>query len=187
MVSNKNPADKVAENPQINPDEDGVSHINVYTRGKSKLGRDLSNFQECNIEHPYLGRFRTLEGLWYYMKTGFSDEMFRILNGFDCRKKGKAMDSQQYPLFTKMFKLGMVEKLAKSPSLQEDLIRNELPFVHYYNYRGKVIIPPRHEWQIEMWETLRQNLLTVGNLDMARNELTTYIDRVQSSQGNHTN
>ena len=163
-----------------NPDEDGVTHVNVFTRGKVKLGRDLSNFQECNIDHPYFGRFRTLEGLWFYIKTGCNEEMFRIMNGHDCRKKGKIMTNVQYPLFTKMFKLGMIEKLEKNQQLQEELKANTLPLVHYYNYAGAVHVPQRHEWQIEFWQNLRETLLASGNLDLIKNELVEYIDRIQA-------
>ena len=51
---------------QPRKEDDGVTHINVYSRGVTSLGRSLSNLAECNIEHQYFGHFRTLEGLWFY-------------------------------------------------------------------------------------------------------------------------
>lgn len=164
--------------PAFNPAEDGVRHVNVYTRGATALGRGLSNFQDCNIEHPYFGHFRTLEGLWYFLKTGQNDEMFRVLSGHDCRRRGKDMPAIHYPLFNKMFKLGMVEKLDKNLTLQRDLVKNELPLVHYYNYHGRINVPPRQEWQLEFWQTLRQTLMAAGNIDVIRQELKNYIDQV---------
>lgn len=163
--------------PAFDPAEDGVSHINVFTRGRTKLGRDLSNFQECNIVHPYFGRFRTLEGLWFYLKTGRKEELFRVLNGHDAKKQGKLQETVHYALFTKMFKLGIVEKLAKSDDLRRELLNNELPLVHYYNFGGNVVVPQRQEWQIEFWQVLRDTLLAAGNLDNIRKELSDYIDR----------
>ncbi len=48
-------------------EEDGINHINIYSRGKTRLGRELSNFQGCGINMPY-GRFNTIEGLYHYLK-----------------------------------------------------------------------------------------------------------------------
>lgn len=168
--------------PAFDAAEDGKTHVNVFTRGQTKMGRAMSNFQECNIEHPFFGRFRSLEGLWYYLKTGRNTELFRILNGYDARKQGKPRETVKYPLFTKMFKLGMVEKLAKNKELQEELVKNELPLVHYYVYQGAIQVPPRHEWQLEFWMTMRQALISTGSLDVVRNELVDYINRSQSEK-----
>lgn len=174
-------------NPQIapafDPSDDGVKHINVYTRGRTALGRNLSNFQECNIEHPHFGHFRTLEGLWYFLKTGCKDEMLRVMNGHDSRRHGAKLPAVHYPLFNKMFKLGMVEKLDKNLQLQRDLVQNELPLVNYSNYQGRVIVTPRMEWQLEFWQTLRQTLIAAGNVDVIRRELNNYIN--QPERGSH--
>lgn len=37
---------------QYSPIDDGVTHINVYSKGRTKLGRDLSNFAAIGIIHP---------------------------------------------------------------------------------------------------------------------------------------
>lgn len=160
------------------PVEDGVTHINVYTKGKTKIGRDCSNLQECNIEHPYLGRFRTLEGLWYYTKTGCQHEIFRVLNGHDARKRGKPMPRVDYPLFNKMFKLGIVVKLENNPELQKELVASgDIELTHYYVYQDKILTQPHHEWQIEFWKILRDALKATGSVKVIRDELTAYIDR----------
>ena len=155
----------------IQPKNDGIDHINVYSRGATALGRALSNLSDCNIEHPYFGHFRTLEGLWFYMKTGFKDDSFRIVKGMTARDQGKRMPSDYYPLFSKMFKLGMLEKLERNPQLQRDLIENELPLAHYYVYHTKVIIQDRHQWQLDYWALLRSALKNTGSLNVIRQEL----------------
>jgi len=143
----------------------------VYSRGVTSLGRALSNLSECNIEHPYYGHFRTLEGLWFYMKTGFKDDSFRIVKGLAAREQGKKMPSDFFPLFSKMFKLGMLEKLDKNPQLQRDLVANELPLAHYYLYGKKIMIQDRHQWQLDYWMLLRSALKNTGSLDVIREEL----------------
>ena len=155
------------------PEDDGVNHVNVYSRGATTLGRSLSNLSECNIEHPYFGHFRTLEGLWFYMKTGMKDDQFRIVKGLVARDTGKNMPSSHYPLFNKMFKLGMLEKLERNPQLQQQLLDNELPLAHYYQYGGgkKVIQLDRHKWQLDFWILLRSTLKNTGSLEVIRQEL----------------
>lgn len=161
---------------EFNPSEDGVTHINVYTRGTTSLGRCLSNLSDCNIEHPYFGHFRNLEGLWFYMKTGFVDDSFRILKGMHAREHGKKMPSKNYPLFNKMFRLGMLEKLERNPALQKQLCENELPLAHYYVYGDRVQYLRHHQWQLDYWQLLRSSLLSTGSLATIRKELTDEIN-----------
>lgn len=167
-----NDASKATASPMINPDEDGKTHVNVYSRGATSLGRALSNLSECNIEHPYFGHFRTLEGLWFYMKTGFREDSFRIIKGVAARELGKKLPTAHYPLFSKMFKLGMLEKLEKNPALQRDLLNNELPLAHYYLYGTKIMMQDRHQWQLDYWMLLRTALKNTGSLEVIRTELT---------------
>lgn len=49
------------------PEEDGIDHINIYSRGKTELGRELSAFSECAIHKEY-GQFNSIEGLYHYLK-----------------------------------------------------------------------------------------------------------------------
>lgn len=58
---------------------DGVDHINIYSKGKTTLGRCLSNFANLGVdfalgdleEFADYGKFATLEGLWYYLKLEY--------------------------------------------------------------------------------------------------------------------
>lgn len=50
------------------PEEDGIDHINIYSRGKTELGRVLSAFSECDISKSY-GEFKSIEGLYHYLKV----------------------------------------------------------------------------------------------------------------------
>lgn len=156
---------------QFDPSQDGVTHINVYSKAQTHLGRTLTNLAECNIEHPFYGHFRTLEGLWFYMKTGFCEDTFRVLKGPAARDQGKKIPTVYFPLFNKMFKLGMLEKLDRNPQLQKDLLDNELPLAHYYVYGKKAFVQDRHQWQLDFWMLLRSTLKSTGSLDLIRNEL----------------
>ena len=75
-----------------NPLNDGVDHINVYSRGKTQLGRMLSNFYPLPFNHPVYGVFNTVEGFYYYVSTGFKYEVLRTLSGFEAKKFGKSLE-----------------------------------------------------------------------------------------------
>lgn len=145
------------------PNTDGIDHCNVYTKGKTLLGRMMTNLSNCHITHPRYGDFRTLEGLWYYLKTGKNEEMFRVLSGYDARNLGKDMDKIWDQEFQREFKVGIICKILASEDLRKMLIESELPFVHYYYY-GKdpaklvVVVPKGHEWQMEFWTDMRTKL-----------------------------
>lgn len=46
--------------------KDGVDHINIYSKGKTSLGRFLSNFAQADIETED-GNFASIEGYWYWL------------------------------------------------------------------------------------------------------------------------
>jgi hypothetical protein len=43
--------------------DDGITHINIYSKGKTELGRWLSNFTYHPIETED-GKFDSVEGYW---------------------------------------------------------------------------------------------------------------------------
>jgi hypothetical protein len=67
--------------------EDGIDHINIYSKGKTELGRWLSNFSECAIKHPFDGYFNSVEAYWYYDITGNED--LRLTSGFEAKQLGR--------------------------------------------------------------------------------------------------
>lgn len=165
--------------PELDPADEGKTHINVYSGSRERLGRLLTNFADCNLTHPFFGSFRNIEGLWWYMRTGFCDERFRVVRGHTAREMGKAMPTEFYPQFNRMIKLGLLCKLESNQELQKLLIANELPLTHYYAYGGKVVrdLGGRHKWQLDFWNLLRTTLISTGNLDIIRDELMDTIRR----------
>ena len=44
----------------IDPKLDGIEHINIYSKGKTELGRLLTNFAQTPFIHPEYGRFESV-------------------------------------------------------------------------------------------------------------------------------
>jgi hypothetical protein len=148
---------------ELKSQDDGVTHLNVYTKGNTVLGRIMSNLYTANIDHPRYGRFRTLEGLWYYLKTGLKDDNFRLIDGWSCRKHGKGMEVVWNNNFQRDFKIGIVLKILANQELKILLTASTLPFVHYYFWgnspdKMKLMLPRGHEWQMDFWDSMRRQL-----------------------------
>lgn len=127
-----------------NPDLDGVDHLNVYSKAKTKLGRELSHFAHTPIEIPEHGRFASVEGYWYWLSSR-RDEL-RELHGVDAKAQGRSFRdrNQRLPDTHPDKKLAVVDnfselimqanriKIDTYPGIKSMLINSDLPLVHYY-------------------------------------------------------
>jgi hypothetical protein len=122
---------------ELNPANDGITHINFYTRGATRLGRLGTNLADVAVQHPVHGRFRTAEGLWYYLKTGLQHEEFRSMDGFQSKAYGKELKTVWYDKFQEDFKVALEWKFENHPELKQLLTESTLPLEHYYYYAAK--------------------------------------------------
>ena len=141
---------------QIDPQKDGVDHINVYSKGATELGRLLSNFAHTPFNHALYGHFESVEGFWYWAKTGCQYDEFRDLYGFMAKKTGQQYDAVHNPNFEEDVKSALVAKVEQNPQIQELMQDSTLPLYHYYNYGGKVVDQThKYGWQLQILEELR--------------------------------
>jgi len=160
------------EDDNINELLDGQEHINIYSKGKTLLGRKLSNFAECNIELEHMGKkvnFKTIEGYWFFMKaylaTGQSFYEYATYEGWEAKKFGtekskylKPLNIKQKEIFAKMIKKAFVKKIQKDKNLVELMIENDLKYVHYYNYGGAIKVFNDVDWLIDFIQDVANGL-----------------------------
>lgn len=129
---------------KYHPSQDGINHINIYSKGKTELGRFLSNFTQSEINTPE-GKFASIEGYWGYL--GVKDvpqrEQLRSLYGFKAKYTKKCLMELYGGNFDENFeekiKNAILDKLEKNKAFlisQKHLFK--LPFVHYYCFPDKV-------------------------------------------------
>lgn len=136
------------------PTMDGVDHINIYSKGKTEVGRFLTNFFVLEFDLGEEGKFKSIEGYWYWLST--KDERLRRMNGWDAKKLGKALP--RYKMGEEYFR----KKIAKAcwtklhtAGKYHTLFRDStLPFAHYYVY-GDAAKDAGYKWLVEMWEAFR--------------------------------
>ena len=138
---------------KINPEEDGYTHINVYSKGKTELGRLLSNFAYT----PFQGgdhHFNSVEGWWYWFKTGKKHNYLKNLYGFKAKQEGRRFRGEKW-ITPEILKKVYSAKLNDNPHIEEMLKKNKLPFLHYYVWgEGKIKIPHEYLWTIELWNEI---------------------------------
>lgn len=129
---------------QCNPLEDGKTHLNVYSKANTELGKFCSNFAYCPIETED-GHFDSIEGYWGWL--GISEdhplrEEFRHLSGPEAKLKKDNIYKQGDPgridpdfnrkirdaIHLKFQTPQAIEMLSKYVDLLS------LPVVHYYYY-----------------------------------------------------
>lgn len=142
----------------IDPERDGIDHINIYSKGKTELGRALSNFARQPFVHPRFGEFVSVEGLWYYLlasNAGPLKEKLRSMAGFEAKTYGRNLVGKDWDN-SEWFKYIIIEALeikANIPEIKEMLDANRLPFMHYYVYQGKVATVSQDRWILDFWES----------------------------------
>jgi len=143
--------------------EDGITHINIYSRGKTALGRFLSNFAHTPIEING-EKFESVEGYWYWLLADPVNDRrpdLKELYGYEAKKLGKSIryhNEENIFEFRDKIYIAFLTKINKYPIFKITLIVSDLPLVHYYVFGNKVIEPRQHQWITDMWEKIRENL-----------------------------
>ena len=152
------------------PSLDGVKHVNIYSGGKTQLGKALSNFAALGCGHNGLW-FASMEALWFYLQVRSRASKVELLNltmlsgsaakrtGLElCLKYGRHPNES----FHRDIFFGMISKLYNNQHLVSWITSgscSKLPFCHYY-WKGKESAPeitpvPQHNWQVQCWEQIR--------------------------------
>lgn len=129
------------------PTQDGVTHINIYSKAETELGRLLSNFSHVPIETED-GHFESVEGYWGWLSISEENpgrEQFRQLYGYMAKKHKtdllKAGDKGRFdPNFSEKIEKAIDAKFKTEVVINcltryKDLL--ELPVVHYYYFGDK--------------------------------------------------
>lgn len=157
---------------EIDPNDDGVTHINMYTGARTQLGRMMTNLADIPIDHPEYGRFACLEGFYHWLATGMQYNGYRFLNGFAAKRFANQHVKVNVHNFQSEIAYAFKLKVDQTPELKQAIVDSNLPFMHYYVHRSamhapKVVLQPHHEWQCEVWEDIRTDL-KLGQFEVGR-------------------
>jgi hypothetical protein len=149
---------------KISINNDGIDHINVYSKGRTYLGRLLSNFSYSPIKTED-GDFISIEGYWYWLlcKNPNKDQL-RLKFGKDAKELGRQLGSSDWESEeeSKIFREKIIKalrlKVKGNLDIQSLLKKNSLPFVHYYVYKNKVKNVPGCNWFLDEFVMISKEL-----------------------------
>lgn len=156
---------------------DGITHINIYSQGKTELGRWLSNFTYFPIEIEGI-TFNSIETYWYWLIT--KDDRLLETCGYNSKKLGKQIMKDEeivHPLskdsfyfdkdaevkFKKQIKKALDIKLKSNKDKLREFTYSTLLFAHYYIYFKKKV-NAGHGWIIDHFEERRKRLKEFNNV-----------------------
>lgn len=145
-------------NDHWEPLNDGVDHINVYSKAATHLGRMLTNFAKSRFEHSAVGSFASMEAYYYYVSTGKQHEELKQLYGYRAKVEGRKYVRVYCEDFDQVMLEGLECKVLQNPYLATKLMESDLPLVHYYVYGGKAVFPTGNSWLVEGLTDIRDRL-----------------------------
>lgn len=151
----------------LDPKDDGVKFINIYSKAGTALGKMLSNFSLHKVD-TVDGMFPSIESYWYFLATGGQHSEFRNIAGFKAKERGQTLLAgfSEYPTdpeFQLKIMGSMLSKLILNPELLKEFKKNKLPFEHFYVYSGKVVQPKGGRWVTETWNHIQKMLMEYPN------------------------
>ncbi len=157
----------------ICPEDDGVSHINIYSNGRTALGRWMSNFAFSHFNHPLYGPFAGMESYWYWAATGRTHDELRRLYGISAKTVGAKLPRVNIDdlEFKQIILEGFLCKMLVTPEAMREMAATYLPFTHYYAFASKrnleakqtvVDQSGKHLWQLQAWTWIRFLLQSNG-------------------------
>lgn len=150
-------------NKSLSVFNDGIYFINIYSKARTTLGRNLSNFSHHPFTHPKYGSFASVEGAFYYWSTGKVHEKLRCLHGYEAKKEGIrvtpkewASEKKEIPeIFKDFIKECIREKLKAHPEILIPLISNNLPLKHFYVVGDTIVNKEKYKWITDEIEYIR--------------------------------
>ncbi len=156
----------IVSNMKFLPINEGTDHVNVYSKSRLELGKQLSNFAYS----PFTcedGKFNSIEGYWYWLNCGH--ERLKVLYGFDAKKFGQqhVKSERSDEEFVRKIKGAIENKIDQNQNIKDNLQKSHLPLTHYYYYgdikNPKIVELHQYQWIVDCISDIRRIQKTYEN------------------------
>lgn len=134
--------------------QDGVDHINIWTRGATEIGQVLDMDFEMPWVHPRYGRFLSLSSFWYYVTSHDLDRGLMMLPSHVLRKRGSTQNHQATRKTVDNLRALMIDaayhRIISVPEVAESLRETNLPLDNYVVV-ARSTPPQRHPRGLAFW------------------------------------
>ncbi|WP_144106718.1 hypothetical protein [Paraburkholderia sp. BCC1886] len=143
--------------PDVEPQDDGKTHINISMTGATELGQKLAHFARTPFIHPFYGPFKSMEGFWHYIKSEEPDDNYRTLVGARAKAYAKTRKMVWRDGFTEIIIEANYHKAIQNADIRQLMSESTLPFQYYYLTPAQVqVFPETAPWLCAGLERVRQ-------------------------------
>lgn len=145
-----------------NPNNDGITHINVFNTAVTNLGRRLA-LGNSYFVHPKLGSFNCLDAFSLLLNSKQPNDRFRYITFKEARGIiNKIRNHRMCAGYVGMMKDGYRHFILNNPELYKEFVESTLPFDSYQIMKASGLIARTHKanWLVDLLEELRVEFKT---------------------------
>lgn len=157
----------------IDINKDGIEYINIWSKGSTSLGQNLSNFHSSDITIEGI-TYKSIEQYWQSLKAlrvedmEIHEQVMQATTGAQCKKLGSYLNKHYIEIlqpyctsdeFKNLIKTAVNQKIQQNQKLKMDLLHSYLPFEHFYLMGNKLYNEKeKYSWLIKHIEEIRHSL-----------------------------
>ena len=145
-----------------NPNNDGITHINVFNTAATNLGRRLA-LGNSYFVHPKLGSFNCLDAFSLLLNSKQPNDRFRYITFREARGIiNKIRNHRKCAGYVGMMKDGYRHFILNNPELYKEFVESTLPFDSYQIMKDSGLVARTHKanWLVDLLEELRVEFRT---------------------------
>ena len=145
-----------------NPNNDGITHINVFNTAATNLGRRLA-LGNSYFVHPKLGSFNCLDAFSLLLNSKQPNDRFRYITFREARGIiNKIRNHRKCAGYVGMMKDGYRHFILNNPELYKEFVESTLPFDSYQIMKASGLVARTHKanWLVDLLEELRVEFKT---------------------------
>lgn len=152
---------------ELRVEDEGVTHINAYSKSTLVTGRILSNFYPFYFRTEQDGEFASIEAYWHYLQLYDCEEReaIRKLTGYKALELFRSVDSAYVHEKPADFQKKIARAVFMKMQAHKDIFipaYENLPVVHYYVYGGAIaqhsICTEETDWWVKTINIIKRNI-----------------------------
>lgn len=144
---------------ELSVNDDGRTHINIFSQAKTYLGRQSSNFTRAPFTYPPYGEFQSVEACYHWLATGKKHFFLKDKHGYAAKVAAEGLSKVPYNDFQLEVARAIYHRFDAHQDDLDMLLSSNLPFTHYYVFNGVVTHQEKHNWIVDVFENLRKNFV----------------------------
>lgn len=121
--------------------KEGLDHINISSKSLTRLGKMFDPSYGKVIYYPGIGKFSSVQNLWYWVMSDPLDDTLRHLSGHKLAAKAKTLHTRRVYHFKAIIAYGTYLKLKEYPDIIDEIktLKNDLTLLSYYTPTHSVV------------------------------------------------